>query len=212
MVAVEDYTVRTPDGVALFSIDKLHLFQGDRLVLLGRNGAGKSQFIQGLRRALMLPDGEAGIRVSPTIRLGYSDQEMSQLAVARARRSTTSPASARATSGPRRCSPRPGSPSNGRTAHRVAQFRAAGAARLAGAQAQRAQFLPPWTSPPTTSTLPGRSASRRKSCCMRQLACWFRMTAGSSGRWERAISRSAASGCAQVDGPEAFFAQAAETG
>ena len=78
LVAIEDLTVRTPDGRALFSIGKLHLFQGDRVVLLGRNGAGKSQFMKLVTRAM---EGEAipGVRVTASLRLGATDQEMSQL-------------------------------------------------------------------------------------------------------------------------------------
>lgn len=79
LVAIENLVVRTPPGMPLFSIGKLHLFQGDRIVVLGRNGAGKSQFMQALRRAMTKPDSVPGIRVSPSVRLGYTDQEMSQL-------------------------------------------------------------------------------------------------------------------------------------
>ena len=78
LVALEDITVRTPDGRALFGIPKLHLFQGDRVVLLGRNGAGKSQFMKLVARAM---EGQEvkGIRVTSSLRLGATDQEMSQL-------------------------------------------------------------------------------------------------------------------------------------
>jgi ATPase subunit of ABC transporter with duplicated ATPase domains len=78
LVALEDLTVRTPDNRALFTIPKLHLFQGDRVVLLGRNGAGKSQFMKLVTRAM---EGEAisGIRVTASLRLGATDQEMSQV-------------------------------------------------------------------------------------------------------------------------------------
>ena len=41
-----------PDGAKLFRIAKLDIRQGDRLVLLGRNGVGKSQLIRLLRRAV----------------------------------------------------------------------------------------------------------------------------------------------------------------
>jgi ATPase subunit of ABC transporter with duplicated ATPase domains len=70
--------VRTPDGRALFSIGKLHLFQGDRVVLLGRNGAGKSQFMKAVTRA-MAGEEVQGIRVTSSLKLGATDQEMSQL-------------------------------------------------------------------------------------------------------------------------------------
>ncbi|HEY3848281.1 MAG TPA: ATP-binding cassette domain-containing protein, partial [Acetobacteraceae bacterium] len=58
---------------------KLHVFQEDRLVLLGRNGVGKTLFMQRLRQAIALPDGAPGIRAAPSIVLGYVDQLMSQL-------------------------------------------------------------------------------------------------------------------------------------
>ena len=78
MVALEKVTVTTPGGEKLFAIDKLHIFQGDRLVILGRNGTGKSQFMGLLHRAM---GGEAvrGIRVSPQVVVGYVDQAMSML-------------------------------------------------------------------------------------------------------------------------------------
>lgn len=78
LVALENVTVTTPAGEALFRIDKLHIFQGDRVVILGRNGAGKSQLMRLLHLAM---SGEAieGIRVSPSVVAGYVDQSMSQL-------------------------------------------------------------------------------------------------------------------------------------
>ena len=78
MVALEDVAVRTPGGEKLFAIDKLHVFQGDRLVILGRNGTGKSQFMGLLHRA-MTGHETAGIRVSPQVVPGYIDQAMSML-------------------------------------------------------------------------------------------------------------------------------------
>ncbi|HME22207.1 MAG TPA: ABC-F family ATP-binding cassette domain-containing protein [Acetobacteraceae bacterium] len=78
MLALAGVEVRAPDGRLLFRIGKLDLFQQDRLVLLGRNGAGKSQFVQLLRRALE-GDDVPGVRASPTIVVGYVDQLMSHL-------------------------------------------------------------------------------------------------------------------------------------
>jgi ATPase subunit of ABC transporter with duplicated ATPase domains len=78
LVAVENVTVMTPLGAPLFKIDKLHVFQGDRIVLLGANGAGKSQFVKLIHHAMT--GGEVpGIKVTPSLVLGYTDQEMSQL-------------------------------------------------------------------------------------------------------------------------------------
>ncbi len=79
LIAIEDVTVATPAGQPLFGIAKLHIFAGDRIVLLGGNGAGKSQCVKLLRRALAGPDSVPGIRVSPSVTVGYTDQDMSQL-------------------------------------------------------------------------------------------------------------------------------------
>ncbi|MEO8758034.1 MAG: ABC-F family ATP-binding cassette domain-containing protein [Devosia sp.] len=80
LLAIENVTVSAPDGRALFSVGKLHLFQGDRVVVLGRNGTGKTQFMKLVTRAL--GGGEVpGIRVAGSVRLGATDQEMSQLPV-----------------------------------------------------------------------------------------------------------------------------------
>jgi len=78
MLALENVPVTAPDGTLLFTIDKLLMFQGDRIVLLGRNGAGKSQLMQLVSRAL---SGEAiaGIRVSPQLVAGYLDQALTWL-------------------------------------------------------------------------------------------------------------------------------------
>jgi len=79
LLAAQDVTVRTPDGKALFAIAKLELKQGDRALLLGRNGSGKTQLVRLMRRAMTQPDSEAGVRVSPSVVLGYLDQQQSDL-------------------------------------------------------------------------------------------------------------------------------------
>jgi ATPase subunit of ABC transporter with duplicated ATPase domains len=81
LLAIENITVVTPAGDLLFRIEKLPVFQGDRIVLLGRNGAGKSQFVRLLHRAMVASDPVPGIRVTPSLVLGYTDQDMSQLPV-----------------------------------------------------------------------------------------------------------------------------------
>src|SRR5690606_28913816 len=68
----------TPAGAPLFRIDKLHIFQGERIVLLGRNGTGKSQFVKLLERAIA-GGGVDGIKGTPSVVLGYTGQDMSQL-------------------------------------------------------------------------------------------------------------------------------------
>jgi ATPase subunit of ABC transporter with duplicated ATPase domains len=78
MLSLAGVEVCAPDGRMLFRVPRLDIFQQDRLVVLGRNGVGKSQFVQLLRRALT---GEevAGLRASASTVVGYIDQQMSHL-------------------------------------------------------------------------------------------------------------------------------------
>jgi ATPase subunit of ABC transporter with duplicated ATPase domains len=79
LVSLENVTVQAPDGRKLFAVPKLEVAQRDRIVVLGRNGTGKSRFIRLLHRALQGPESFTGIRVSPSLALGYVDQDMGQL-------------------------------------------------------------------------------------------------------------------------------------
>jgi ATPase subunit of ABC transporter with duplicated ATPase domains len=79
LLALQDVAVQVPDGATLVRIGKLTLFRGDRAVLLGRNGVGKSLLVRLLLRAATRPAGVPGIRVSPSVVVGYVDQQMSQL-------------------------------------------------------------------------------------------------------------------------------------
>ena len=53
LVLIENVEIKSPDGVSLFKIDKLEVSQGDRIVVLGENGVGKSQFIQHVNSCLL---------------------------------------------------------------------------------------------------------------------------------------------------------------
>lgn len=78
MMGFENLPVSTPDGKPLFTVEKLHIFQGDRIVLLGRNGTGKSQFMRIVTEALggkPVP----GLKLSPQIASGYLDQALAWL-------------------------------------------------------------------------------------------------------------------------------------
>ncbi|MBL8708391.1 MAG: ABC-F family ATP-binding cassette domain-containing protein [Rhodospirillaceae bacterium] len=83
MMRLDAVAVTAPDGKSLFRTEKLAIVQGDRAVILGRNGVGKSQFINLLRRAFDGIGETPGIQVSPAITMGYLDQQMSQLPSAR---------------------------------------------------------------------------------------------------------------------------------
>jgi ATPase subunit of ABC transporter with duplicated ATPase domains len=81
VIRLEDFVV-TPGGAIgprLFAVDELLVRPGDRLALLGANGAGKSSLIRMLTaacRGAAVP----GVRVSPQTTLGYYDQELTEAA------------------------------------------------------------------------------------------------------------------------------------
>ncbi|MCV3243031.1 ABC-F family ATP-binding cassette domain-containing protein [Mesorhizobium sp. ZC-5] len=78
LITLDDVSVETPDGTLLFRTGKRPICQGDRIVLLGRNGVGKSRFIELIRRAIAEPETvTAPVRVTPSVVLGYSDQALS---------------------------------------------------------------------------------------------------------------------------------------
>ncbi|CAH2396784.1 ABC-F family ATP-binding cassette domain-containing protein [Mesorhizobium ventifaucium] len=78
LITLDDVAVETPDGTLLFRTGKRHICQGDRIVLLGRNGVGKSRLISLIRNAIVEPDtAPQGVKVTPSTVLGYSDQALS---------------------------------------------------------------------------------------------------------------------------------------
>ncbi|WP_130611975.1 ABC-F family ATP-binding cassette domain-containing protein [Fluviispira sanaruensis] len=58
----------------LFSIEKLSIARGDRVVLLGKNGCGKSVFLNKLAEHYYMNLTSNGIRFNPQSNLGYYDQ------------------------------------------------------------------------------------------------------------------------------------------
>lgn len=81
LVTFDDTQIATPDGRALFKTGKVWINKGDRIVLLGANGTGKTQMVTRLHRAFDHDD--AGVRATPSVVLGYSDQGLTQLDAAR---------------------------------------------------------------------------------------------------------------------------------
>jgi ATPase subunit of ABC transporter with duplicated ATPase domains len=77
LVTIEDAEIGTPDGRALFRTGRLWIEKGDRVALLGANGTGKTRFVERLRAAL--GGGDTHMRVAASLRVGYSDQALSQL-------------------------------------------------------------------------------------------------------------------------------------
>lgn len=78
LVTLKDAAIATPDGRDLFATGEKWIERGDRVVLLGANGAGKTQMMEAVRRACLGDEG--AIRVVPTLTLGHSDQGLAQLA------------------------------------------------------------------------------------------------------------------------------------
>jgi ATPase subunit of ABC transporter with duplicated ATPase domains len=79
LVALDNVAVTTPNGQVLFHSGALKIFQHDRIVVTGANGVGKSQLIRLLHRATLQAEVLPGVTVSPTVVVGYLDQQMSQL-------------------------------------------------------------------------------------------------------------------------------------
>lgn len=77
LVTFDDVQVSTPDGRPLYATGQKWITPGDRIVLLGANGTGKTQLIRLVHRALI---GEAcAVKAAPSVAMGYSDQHLSQL-------------------------------------------------------------------------------------------------------------------------------------
>ncbi|WP_341486304.1 ABC-F family ATP-binding cassette domain-containing protein [Pararhizobium sp. A13] len=80
LITLDDATIQTPDGALLFRTGKQFICQGDRIVLLGANGAGKTRLVAMLRRAIDHVDiTQAGIKATPSLVLGYGDQALADL-------------------------------------------------------------------------------------------------------------------------------------
>jgi ATPase subunit of ABC transporter with duplicated ATPase domains len=78
LVTLDNLQVTTPDGRPLFRTGKLRIHQGERILLTGPNGTGKSQFVRLLRQAAEGQETQ-GITLAASLVPGYIDQQMSQL-------------------------------------------------------------------------------------------------------------------------------------
>jgi ATPase subunit of ABC transporter with duplicated ATPase domains len=80
LVTLDDAAISTPDGTPLFRTGKQFICQGDRIVLLGANGVGKSRLVAMLRAVISGADTAlAGIKATPSLVLGYGDQALADL-------------------------------------------------------------------------------------------------------------------------------------
>jgi ATPase subunit of ABC transporter with duplicated ATPase domains len=77
LISVAPCEVTTPDGRRLFRCPQMWISPGDRVVLLGANGAGKSRFVALVEAALQAKDGP--VRAAPTVVAGVADQTLTGL-------------------------------------------------------------------------------------------------------------------------------------
>ncbi|MEM8840943.1 MAG: ATP-binding cassette domain-containing protein, partial [Pseudomonadota bacterium] len=77
LVTLEDARVETPDGRLLYRTGRKWILPGDRIVLLGANGTGKTRLVKMVQHALA---GHGGaVRCAPSVVSACSDQHLSQL-------------------------------------------------------------------------------------------------------------------------------------
>ncbi len=80
LVTLDDVAVGRPDGSLLFCTGPKWIRQGDRIVLLGANGTGKTRLVSLIREAIAEGAGHSGsVRITPSLVPGYADQSLSDL-------------------------------------------------------------------------------------------------------------------------------------
>lgn len=77
LITLDDVPVETPDGRLLYTTGRKWISRGDRIVLLGTNGTGKTQLVKMIQRALAGTDNM--VKCSPSVVPAYSDQYLGQL-------------------------------------------------------------------------------------------------------------------------------------
>lgn len=80
LLALEKLPVRAaPDSPILFNVDQLWLKPGDKIALLGANGAGKSSLLRQCWREISAQNTSPGLYYHPAAQIGYYDQSLKQL-------------------------------------------------------------------------------------------------------------------------------------
>jgi ATPase subunit of ABC transporter with duplicated ATPase domains len=77
LITLDDVQVTTPDGRLLYKTGQKWIAQGDRIVLLGANGTGKTQLVKMIQQALT--GASSALKCAPSVVPAYSDQHLSQL-------------------------------------------------------------------------------------------------------------------------------------
>ncbi len=78
LITLDDVAVETPDGRPLYRTGRKWIAPGDRVVLLGANGTGKTQLVRMIEQALTGADDK--VKCAASVVPAYSDQHLSQLA------------------------------------------------------------------------------------------------------------------------------------
>lgn len=78
LITLPDVAVETPDGRLLYRTGQKWISPGDRIVLLGANGTGKTRLMTMIQAAL--GGAQSPVRVAPSLVAACSDQHLSQLA------------------------------------------------------------------------------------------------------------------------------------
>ncbi|MFK7765070.1 MAG: ABC-F family ATP-binding cassette domain-containing protein [Roseobacter sp.] len=77
LITLEDIEVKTPDGRALYKTGQKWITKGDRVVLLGANGTGKTQLVKMIERALKGSTDQ--VKCAASVVPACSDQHLNQL-------------------------------------------------------------------------------------------------------------------------------------
>lgn len=76
LITIDQMNVQIADRL-LFQLHDFYLRPGDRLALFGRNGCGKSTFLQTVMQAYREPQKNPDVRFNPQCKIGYYDQNLS---------------------------------------------------------------------------------------------------------------------------------------
>lgn len=76
LITLNDVLVKTPDGKFLYKTGQKWILPGDRIVLLGANGTGKTRLVKMIQSAL--DDPGSAVKCAPSVVPAYSDQHLSQ--------------------------------------------------------------------------------------------------------------------------------------
>ncbi len=77
LITLDDICVQTPSGRLLYKTGQKWICKGDRVILLGANGAGKTQLIKMIHSAFARQGSE--VKCASSVIAGYSDPSLSQI-------------------------------------------------------------------------------------------------------------------------------------